>query len=67
VGAVSTATVLGSALLTLALGFVAHRVPRRGALLAASVLMSATGFGFVAVQGLWPLLIASVNVVEITV
>jgi len=59
VGAVSTATVLGSALLTLALGFVAHRVPRRGALLAASVLMSATGFGFVAVQGLWPLLVVA--------
>jgi MFS family permease len=57
VGAVSTATLLGSALLTLALGMVAHRIPRRGALLAASLLMAGTGFGFAAVAGLWPLLI----------
>jgi MFS family permease len=57
VGAVSTATLLGSALLTLALGMVAHRIPRRGALLAASLLMAGTGFGFAAVAGLWPLLV----------
>jgi len=57
VGAVSTATLLGSALLTLALGLVAHRVKRRGALLAASLLMAATGVGFAAIHGLWPLLI----------
>jgi len=57
VGAVSTATLLGSALLTMALGQVAHRVPRRGALLAASLLMAATGFSFAAVEGLWPLLV----------
>ena len=57
IGAVSTATLLGSALLTLALGQVAHRVPRRGALLAASVLMAATGLGFTLVQGFWPLLV----------
>ena len=59
VGAVSTATLLGSALLTLALGLVAHRVKRRGALLAACLLMAGTGFGFVAVQGLWPLLVVA--------
>jgi MFS family permease len=57
VGAVSTATLLGSALLTLVLGMVAHRIPRRGALLAASLLMAGTGFGFAAVAGLWPLLV----------
>lgn len=57
VGAISTATLLGSALLTLALGLVAHRVPRRRALLAACVLMTGTGFGFAMVQGLWPLLV----------
>lgn len=57
VGALSTATLLGSALLTLALGLIAYRVPRRRALLAASLLMAATGFGFAAVQGLWPLLV----------
>jgi MFS family permease len=57
VGAVSTATLLGSALLTLALGFVAHRIPRRSALLAASLLMIGTGLGFAGVHGLWPLLL----------
>ena len=57
VGAISTATLLGSALLTLALGAVAHRVRRRPALLAASLLMAGTGFGFAAVQGFWPLVL----------
>lgn len=59
VGAVSTATLLGSALLTLALGFVAHRAPRRRALLCASLLMAGTGIGFAAAQGLWPLLLVA--------
>jgi MFS family permease len=57
VGAVSTATLLGSALLTLALGLVAHRIPRRSALLAASLLMIGTGLGFAGIHGLWPLLL----------
>jgi hypothetical protein len=57
VGAISTATLLGSALLTLALGIAAHRVRRRPALLGAALLMAVTGFGFTAVQGFWPLLI----------
>ena len=57
VGAVSTATLLGSALLTLTLGLMAHWVPRRGALLAASLLMAGTGLGFATVQELWPLLV----------
>jgi MFS family permease len=57
VGAVSTATLLGSALLTLGLGLIAHRTPRRGALLAASLLMAGTGLGFAGAEGLWPLLI----------
>ncbi len=55
VGLISTVTLLGSALLTLGLGLVAHRVRRRPALLAASLLMAATGFGFTAVEGFWPL------------
>jgi MFS family permease len=57
VGAISTATLLGSALLTLVLGTAAHRVRRRPALLAAALLMAATGFGFAGVHGLWPLLL----------
>jgi MFS family permease len=57
VGAISTATLLGSALLTLALGSAAHRIRRRPALLAAALLMAATGFGFAVVHGFWPLLL----------
>jgi MFS family permease len=40
VGAISTATLLGSAALTLAIGGTAHRLMRRSALLAASALMA---------------------------
>jgi MFS family permease len=57
VGLVSTATLLGSALLTLGIGLVAYRVPRRGSLLAACLLMAATGFGFAGLEGFWPLLL----------
>ena len=57
VGAISTATLLGSALLTLGLGLVAHRIPRRRALLAASLLMLATGLAFAWFEGFWPLLL----------
>jgi MFS family permease len=59
IGAISTATLLGSALLTLGLGFVAHRVPRRRALLAASLLMLATGLSFASFEGFWPLLLVA--------
>ena len=59
VGAIATAALLGSALLTLALGITAHRVRRRPALLAAALLMAATGFGFAAVHGFWPLLLVA--------
>lgn len=55
VGVISTVTLLGSALLTLGLGLAAHRVRRRPALLAASLLMAATGAGFALVDGFWPL------------
>ena len=58
VGAIATAALLGSALLTLALGISAHRV-RLSALLAAALLMAATGFGFAAVHGFWPLLLVA--------
>jgi MFS family permease len=59
VGAIATAALLGSALLTLALGISAHRVKRRPALLTAALLMAATGFGFAAVHGFWPLLLVA--------
>jgi MFS family permease len=57
IGAISTATLLGSALLTIVLGHVAHRLKRRHALVAAGALMAATGAGFAVVGGFWPLLV----------
>ena len=52
VGLLTTATLLGSALLTLAVGFYGSRVGVRTLLLATSLLMLATGIGFAAVAGL---------------
>ncbi len=46
VGILATATLLGSALATVAVGMLAHRFDRRALLLAASGLMIATGLGF---------------------
>jgi MFS family permease len=57
VGIISAATLLGSALLTLALGLVAYRIPRRRVLMAAGTLMAATGVGFAGIEGFWPLLV----------
>lgn len=57
IGAISTATLLGSALLTVILGHVAHRLRRRDALVAAGALMAVTGVGFALVGGFWPLLV----------
>ncbi|MPR11833.1 hypothetical protein [Microvirga tunisiensis] len=48
---------LGAALLTLAIGLLAYRIPRRRALRAASFLMAATGLGFPGIEGFWPLLV----------
>jgi MFS family permease len=57
VGLLTTATLLGSALLTLAVGFYGSRVGVRTLLLAASLLMLGTGIGFAAAPGFWPLLL----------
>jgi MFS family permease len=59
VGWIASATLLGSALLTLAVGFGAARLPLRGALLAATVLMAATGVGFAGLRDLAPLLLVA--------
>ena len=53
----TTATLLGSASLTLLTGMTIARFGHRRALLAASALMILTGLGFAAVQGFWPLLL----------
>ena len=58
-GLVATSTLLGSALLTLGLGFAAHRVNLRRGLLAAALLMSGTGLGFAFFHALWPLLLVA--------
>ena len=57
VGLPTTATLLGSALLTLAVGFYGSRVGVRTLLLGASLLMLGTGIGFAAAPGFWPLLL----------
>lgn len=59
IGLLVTATLLGSGVLTLAVGFIAHRHSTRRLLLLASVLMAATGIATAAVTGFWPLLLVA--------
>ena len=62
VGLISTATLLGSALATLAVGQWGHRFPQRRLLLAAAWLMAATGLllaGLGGIGAFWPLLIVA--------
>ncbi len=59
-GLIATSTLLGSALLTLGLGLVAHRVSLRRGLLAAALLMTGTGLGFACLPAFWPLLLVAV-------
>jgi MFS family permease len=55
IGAVATAALLGSAVLTLLAGFNAHRIGRKTLLLRAAFLLTATGLGFVFLRDVWPL------------
>ena len=57
VGVLATATLLGSALLTLAVGFTGVRRHTRALLIATSLLMVLTGLGFAALDDFWPLLV----------
>jgi MFS family permease len=59
VGLVSTATLLGSALATVAVGTWAHRLRTRRLLQGAALLMAATGLGFAGFASLWPLLVVA--------
>jgi MFS family permease len=59
VGFLSTATLMGSALATLAVGRWGHRFSLRRLLLGAAVLMAATGLGFASLTSLWPLLVVA--------
>jgi len=59
VGLISTATLLGSALATLAVGRWGHRYPLRRLLVAAGVLMSLTGLLMAGLDDFWPLLLVA--------
>jgi len=57
VGTIVTATLLGSAALTLTVGLIAHRLSPRRVLLGATLLMLATGAGFALSTAFWPLIV----------
>jgi MFS family permease len=57
IGAIVCGTLVGTAILTLWLGIVANRHSLRRLLLAASLLMAATGAGFAVTTAFWPLLV----------
>lgn len=59
VGILSTATLLGSALATLAVGAWGHRFRRRQLLLGAAILMLGTGLSFAIFTAFWPLLLVA--------
>jgi len=62
IGALSTTALVGSAVLTLAVGLASHRLAPRRVLLAASALLLATGLGFAAATPFsWLLLVAFVG------
>ncbi|HZB94172.1 MAG TPA: MFS transporter [Stellaceae bacterium] len=57
IGLLTAATLAGSAILTLLVGFQAHRYGHRLLLLGAAVLMIGTGMGFALETRFWPLLV----------
>ena len=57
IGAIATATLVGSAAATLAVGTWGHRWPDRSLLLGASVLMALTGLGFATLTGFFLLIL----------
>ncbi len=59
IGALVTATLLGSAAVSLGVGFRAHRFDRAALLRTVALAMAATGLLFFAFTGFWPLLIVA--------
>ncbi len=57
VGVIATTTLLGSGIMTLGVGLQAWRFHYRTWLLAATLLMAATGLGFALLTGFWPLML----------
>jgi MFS family permease len=60
IGILATATLLGSGLLTLLVGVRGYRYHYRSVLLAATLLMTATGIGFALFTQFWPLLLIAI-------
>lgn len=60
IGLLVTATLLGSGLMTLGIGFIAHRHSTRHLLLLASLLMAATGLAVPVLSDFWPLFVVAV-------
>jgi MFS family permease len=59
VGVIATATMLGSALATVAVGAWGHRFASGRLLRGAALLMAATGLGFAGLSSFWPLLVVA--------
>jgi len=59
VGVVATTTLLGSGLLTLAVGMLGQRLGHRRLLLAATLLTVLTGIGVASFSGFWPLMVVA--------
>ncbi len=59
IGVLTTATLLGSAVLTLLVGNFTGRWKRAELLIRASILMIATGIGFAALDTFWPMLVVA--------
>src|SRR6266404_3241552 len=57
VGVLTTAMLLGSAMMTLAIGLIAHRLRRTTLLTGASMLMVLSGIGYAFETEFWPLLV----------
>jgi MFS family permease len=58
-GVIATATLLGSALLTLLIGLCGHRASGRALLIGAALLMTLTGIAFAGLEDFWPLLLVA--------
>jgi len=59
IGGITTATLVGSAVLTLVVGLIAYRFKRRHLLFSAALLMAFTGLGFAFAHAFWPLLVVA--------
>jgi MFS family permease len=59
IGVIATATLAGSAFLTLLVGLYAHRASGRSLLIGATILMMLTGISFATFEELWPLLLVA--------